>query len=77
MGARTVIFRRHADGDQVFHAAFVVRHQRPDPTHADALPLAKHCATSAIIIVLSVLIAYLSTPSPENARTGGILWHQI
>ena len=26
-------------------------------------------ATTAILIVLSVLIAYLSTPSPENART--------
>jgi short-chain fatty acids transporter len=26
-------------------------------------------ATTVILIVLSVLIAYLSTPSPENART--------
>src|SRR6202166_4049462 len=37
-------------------------------------------ATTAILITLSVLIAYLSTPSPENARTAeyyGILYEPI
>ena len=63
-----VVFRRHADGDQIRHATSALHHQRTDPSHANSVPVAEH-GDSGILIVLSVLIAYLSTPSAENART--------
>ena len=37
-----VFFRRHADGDQIRHAAVALQHQRTDPAHPNSFLVAKH-----------------------------------
>ena len=42
LGDGAVLFRRHADGNQVGDAAVLIQHQRADPADPNSFSLAKH-----------------------------------